>query len=194
MRIHDYAQNRDYYQKVRKRYEDPQQAREFTFTCFRRYKFLNRDRTRRWFLAELDAARHQHGFHIWAYVLMPEHVHLLLWPNGRDLQFGRIVGHIKERVSRRAIAWLEENAPHWLERISVQEGSVLRRRFWQPGGGFDRNVVELDTAQQMIDYIHANPVRRGLVDRAEDWKWSSAAWYCGQTNVPLAIDATVPAS
>jgi putative transposase len=43
----------------------------------------------------------------------------------------------------------------------------------------------------MIDYIDANPVRRGLVARAEDWEWSSARWYAGLRPVKLDIDARV---
>jgi putative transposase len=41
----------------------------------------------------------------------------------------------------------------------------------------------------MIEYINANPVRRGLVDRPEDWPWSSASWYAGLRPVPIEIDA-----
>ena len=44
----------------------------------------------------------------------------------------------------------------------------------------------------MIDYIHLNPVRRGLVERPEDWKWSSFPWYAGVRPVPLEIDPTLP--
>ena len=80
--------------------------------------------------------------------------------------------------------------PH--ARITVHEGQRVRRRFWQPGGGYDRNVVELSTVQQMIDYIHANPVRRGLVQRAIDWEYSSARWYAGMRPVPIEMDATIP--
>ena len=84
------------------------------------------------------------------------------------------------------------NAPEWLTRITVREGKRTRRRFWQPGGGYDRNVVQFTTLQKMIDYIHMNPVRRGLVERPEDWHWSSARWYAGIRPVPIEIDATIP--
>jgi len=40
---------------------------------------------------------------------------------------------------------------------------------------------------RMVDYLHDNPVRRGLVERAADWKWSSAAWFEGG-RAPLALD------
>ena len=53
-------------------------------------------------------------------------------------------------------------------------------------------MVELSTVQQMIDYIHVNPVRRGLVERTIDWEYSSARWYAGMRPVPIEMDATIP--
>jgi len=48
-------------------------------------------------------------------------------------------------------------------------------RFWQQGGGYDRNILSRKELWEKIDYIHANPVRRGLCEHPADWKWSSAA-------------------
>ena len=50
-------------------------------------------------------------------------------------------------------------------------------RFWQEGAGYHRNLSEPKSIAAAIDYIHLNPVRRGLVSRARDWKWSSCRWY-----------------
>ncbi len=192
MRIFDPQTGRSFFQKRRRRFDEPGQARELVFSCYRRYPFLGRDRTRLWFLEELETARREWSFDLWAYVLMPEHVHLLIYPHGPKPEVGRIVGQIKEAVARRAIAYVEEHAPQWLARITVHEGGRTRRRFWQPGGGYDRNVVEPSTAHEMVEYIHANPVRRGLVARAEDWEWSSARWYAGVRPVRIEIDHTLP--
>jgi hypothetical protein len=43
----------------------------------------------------------------------------------------------------------------------------------------------------MIDYLHANPVRRGLVSKAEDWEWSSARWYAGMRPVKIEMDEMI---
>ena len=43
----------------------------------------------------------------------------------------------------------------------------------------------------MIEYLHANPVRRGLVAKVENWEWSSARWYAGMRPVPIEMDAMV---
>ena len=62
-------------------------------------------------------------------------------------------------------------------------------RFWQEGPGYDRNVLDHGTLRAMIDYVHLNPVRRGLVDRPRDWKWSSWRYYEGDGE---AVDAGLP--
>jgi putative transposase len=128
---------------------------------------------------------------LWAYVIMPEHVHLIVAPR-EVMKVGRTVGRAKEQVARNAIEWMEEHAPEWLPRITVREGDLIRRRFWQPGGGYDRTIESDAALLSMISYLHQNPVRRGLVSRAEDWLWSSARWYAGMTEVLLAMDRTLP--
>mgnify|MGYP006876301261 CR=1 FL=1 len=60
--------------------------------------------------------------------------------------------------------------------------------FWQSGGGYDRNISESRTLMSMMDYVHQNPSRRGLVERAADWRWSSAGWYEGAPSCDLIPD------
>jgi putative transposase len=192
MRIFNPKTGKSFFRKMRRRFDEVGQARELIFSCYRRYRFLDHDRTRLWFLEELESARREWSFDLWAYVLMPEHMHLLIYPRRPKLDVGRIAGQIKEAVARRAIAYLESHAPQWLSRITVREGARLRRRFWQPGGGCDRNVVEPSTAHQMAEYIHANPVCRGLVTVAEQWEWSSVRWYAGMRPVRIEMENTLP--
>jgi putative transposase len=61
-------------------------------------------------------------------------------------------------------------------------------RFWQRGGGYDRNAIEPATLRMMIEYIHNNPVGRGLVEHPTDWLWSSARFYEGYSSVPICMD------
>jgi putative transposase len=103
----------------------------------------------------------------------------------------RFLQAVKEPAARKAIRYLKDSAPEWLVRVTVREGPRLRHRFWQPGGGYDRNITSAAALRAVIDYIHANPVRRGLVDRAEDWEWSSARWYAGLRPVKLEMDQGV---
>lgn len=126
---------------------------------------------------------------------MPEHAHVLVRPRDPDSVISDILWRIKRPVGRRAIAFLKREAPDWLSRLTVMhEDGTAERRFWQAGGGYDRNIIEPSTARTVIEYIHLNPVRRRLVERPEDWEWSSARWYAGQTPVPLEMDPTLPRS
>ncbi len=159
------------------------QAHELTFCCFRGFCFLRADQTCQWLADSLDKARQKLEFLLWAYVFMPEHVHLVVYPKQPVYDIRIIRQRIKEPVGRKAVKDLRAHAPHWLPRITVQRGNRLERRSWQAGGGFDRNVIEPHTLFAMIEYIHANPVRRGLVSRAEDWRWSSAGWFEGKNSL-----------
>jgi putative transposase len=140
----------------------------------------------------IQEAREKFPVDLWAWVIMPEHVHLLVYPREQGRVIGRFQGFLKERVARKAIAWLEENSPEWLCRITVVDGKTTRRRFWQPGGGYDRNVEQDKVIMATIEYLHQNPVRGGLVERSIDWEWSSARWYNGDAGCRLEMDRTLP--
>jgi putative transposase len=174
MRILHPQTGTSYVEKRRVRYNEPGEPRELTFSCYRHYAFLGRDRTREWFGAALEEAGTQFAFQLWAYVVMPERVHVLVYPGDVPERMSDFLQAVKEPVARKAIRHLKENAPEWLARGSVGEGRHLRHRFRQPGGGYDRNITSTETLRAVIDYVHANPVRRGLVARADDWEWSSA--------------------
>jgi len=88
VRVTDPKTGKSYLQKRRRRYDEPGQARELTFSCYRRYQFLSRDRTRLWFIQALETARTNWPFDLWAYVIMPEHVHLLIYPREPGLKAG----------------------------------------------------------------------------------------------------------
>jgi putative transposase len=192
MRIRDAKTGRTYVSKRRRRFDNEHTPRELTFSCYKGYKFLNSGRTRKWFVEALEGARLKWPVDLWAWVLMPEHVHLIVMPRESGVPVGLFQGAVKEQVARKAIQWLEKHAPEWIPRITAREGARHRRRFWQPGGGYDRNIDDLGTLQNMIDYMHLNPVRRGLVQKAVDWSWSSARWYAGIRPVLIELDGTMP--
>ncbi len=118
----------------------------------------------------INLAREKHEFDLWAYVLMPEHVHLLIWPRNAGYDVSRILATMKQSVTRKALLWVRSEAPEFLERMADRQPSgKLQYRFWQRGGGYDRNIVEPKTVWHELDYIHANPVRRELCRWPEDW-------------------------
>jgi putative transposase len=178
--------------KRRPVFNEPGHAHDLTFTCYRRFKFLAADRTCHWLAEAIDQARRELDFALWAYVFMPEHVHLIIWPRRPDYDVRAVLAAIKLPVARKALRYLRDQAPEWLERVTVRRGQRVEQRFWQAGGGYDRNVIGAKALTAMIEYIHNNPVRRGLVERPADWKWSSAGWDENQGPNPLDPDRIPP--
>jgi putative transposase len=126
------------------------------------------------FVLHLEMARERFGFQLAAWVIMPEHVHLLLIP--RAVTVRRLLRTLKGGFAQRVIdRWKEIDAPI-LKKIRTARGGYA---FWQPGGGYDRNIWSNDEWREKLAYIHRNPVKRGLVRRPVDWRWSSARWYAG---------------
>jgi len=169
------------------RYNEPGDAHELTFSCFKRRPLLSRDRTRRWLIEAIAKARDAHGFRLWGFVVMPEHVHLLIWPPGPDYSVESILKSIKQSVSRRAMVYLRKHNPAGLKQPATGE-RTRPYRFWLAGGGYDRNITNLATFRNAVEYVHNNPVRRGLVRTAEEWFWSSAREWEEPGSGPLALD------
>ncbi len=179
----------DVFRKTRRAWDEPGHAHFLTYSCFRRWPLLSRDRSRRWVIEAMAAVRETLNVSLWAYVIMPEHVHILLLPNRADYKMRHILVALKKPVSIAARQHLKQTGnTHWLRRLSVTYPSRSVFRFWQPGGGYDHNVFREKTVPTIIDYIHANPVRRGLVDHPTDWPWSSARFWEGGQDVPIRMD------
>jgi putative transposase len=141
---------------------------------------LSKERPCVWLAQELVAACQKLNYWLWAYVFMPEHVHVIVCPRERKYDTSEFLKRTKEPVSRQAVEFLKRESPEWLPRIRVPRGDSFEHHFWQPGRGHDRNITKGRTLLRMVDYLHMNPVRRGLVEYARDWKWSSAGWFEGR--------------
>ena len=113
MRIVDPQTGNTFFEKRRRRYNEPWQPRELTFSCYRRFAFFARERTCQWFCQALEEARAKFGFQLWAYVVMPDHVHVLVNPGERAEQMSRFLQAVKQPVARQAIEYLRANAPDW---------------------------------------------------------------------------------
>jgi len=169
----------------RRRYEIPGHARYLTFSCRHRLPLFLNDRIKDAFTDHLASTRRAHGFRLLAWVVMPEHVHLLIVPNLPAFPLSRTLSRLKRPFAETVIRrWRSIDAPV-LMRITDVDG---RARFWERGGGYDRNVFSTQELHEKIEYIHANPVRRGLVERPDHWRWSSAPWYAGDRSGAVEID------
>ncbi len=172
--------------KRMKRREGGGDARFITFSCEQRLPLLGNPAIRDLFVRSLAACRARFGFELFAWVVMPEHVHLIVRPRKSDL-FARALLFLKLSVAQRVIArWRELGAPI-LSKITRPDGSP---RFWQKGGGFDRNIRHEGEFAREVRYVHRNPVERGLVERPGDWAWSSARWWLDEE--PWLIEGDAP--
>ena len=173
--------------KTRQTFDIPGHAHELNFTCYRNRPFLSNDRTCTLLAEAIEKARTLHEFDLWAYVFMPNHVHLLIWPTRETYSISAILQSIKQSVARRIMIHLREHEPDWLKQLQTGQKHTPYR-FWQDGGGYDRNVQFSATLRDMVDYIHNNPVRKQLVETPADWEWSSAREWMEIGSGPISID------
>jgi putative transposase len=104
--------------------------------------------------------RAKHGFVLTAWVFLPDHWHAIIYPP-HPLPISTVLKAVKVSAM-----------------ISINLGREETGELWQ-GRFFDRALRTVKEYHETVEYIHLNPVRRGLVRRAEDWKWSSAREYAG---------------
>ena len=119
-------------------------------------------------------ARNKYAFKLLGYVIMPEHVHLVIYPS-LDTKVGYLIGEIKSFTARK-----------YFSRTNIAPPESTRV-FWQKRC-YDHNCRNLLSVREKIYYCHNNPVKRGLVDTPSGCRWSSYNWYQGRQDVPLSID------
>src|SRR5439155_14585118 len=141
------------FRKRCKRYNVPGQAHYLTFSCFQRRPFLSRDRSRQWLVDAIDRARTVHALELWAYVIMPEHAHVIIYPKQEAYDVSAFFATVKLIVSRNALHFIKSHAPEFLEQMADRQPSGRTSyRFWQRGGGYDRNLWSDAEAWEKIDY------------------------------------------
>ena len=139
-----------------KRFHQTRNLHFLTFSCYKRPPNLETPESRSTFEAALERVRLQYELGVYGYVVMPEHVHLLVSePEGGTL--AEAMQSLKQGVARRLA--LRAADSFWLERY------------------YDFNVWNHSKFVEKLRYIHRNPVERGLVERPEDWAWSSFRHY-----------------
>jgi putative transposase len=136
-----------------------------TCSCYRRLPLLQTGQARDCFLENLAAVRDRYDFALLGFVVMPEHIHMLMSePNVGNPS--EVMKTLKQKVSR-ALRGNERMVP------TSQMAAV---RFWQ-NRFYDFNVWSVKKKNEKLNYIHFNPVKRGLVARPADWRWSSHLFY-----------------
>ena len=160
-----------------------------TSSCYRRQPLLAADRDRDLFVQVLEQVRQRYKIVVVAYVVMPEHFHLLISePEKADPSV--VIQALKLGVARRMLCARKRRE----KRKAAQEGISLDpvpQHIWQ-ARFYDYNVWRGQKQLEKVKYIHRNPVRRGLVASPEQWQWSSfRAYACEETGPVRVNDWTV---
>jgi putative transposase len=157
-----------------------------TFSCYRRLPLLKTVRARDIFAKELGKIRDEMGFRLVGYVVMPEHVHLLI-SEPKEGTPSTVLQKLKRRVSRKLRKRRRSGNATQL-RLRFDEGGEPLRAFWQTRF-YDFNVYTRGKMKEKLNYMHANPVVRELVEHPRDWRWSSWGFYWGGDVGMVRIDA-----
>ena len=123
------------HRKTRKTFDTPGDSHFLTFSTFKRLPLLTKNRSCQWMVKAIALSRDQNPFDLWAWVIMPEHIHIVLHPH-RETKIAAILKTMKQSVSKRAVIWFKKHAPEFLTKIEdLQPNGKKSHRFWQRGGG-----------------------------------------------------------
>jgi putative transposase len=168
------------------RFHHSGQSHFVTFGCYHRRRLFTTDASRRIFELGLERVRRNYGLCVYGYVVMPEHVHLLLSEpqlrtdplkpkaglNGplppQHKTLADALKSLKQGVSRRLIGGAEH--------------------FWQKRY-YDFNIRNYAQFVEKLRYVHRNPVTAGLCERPEDWEWSSFRHYAAGCEGRVEIES-----
>jgi putative transposase len=136
-----------------RRFQQTRQLHFVTFSCYHRLAYLGDAVSRDLFESALERIRKRYEWAVSGYVVMPEHVHLLVnEPSNATL--AKAIQALKLSIAVR-----RRERPFWLANY------------------YDFNVWTAKKETEKLKYLHRNPVARGLVAKPEDWKWSSFRHY-----------------
>lgn len=139
-------------------------------------------------LESLEFSRINKGFQLYAYCIMPSHMHMIF--SDKNANPGKLLGEFKTFTSKKIHKLIEENPQEsrkewilWMmEKAGKKNSNVKNRQFWQQ----HNKPIELwsnEVIDQKIDYIHNNPVEAGFVTEPHYWKYNSADNFIGKTGL-----------
>jgi putative transposase len=138
------------------RFHETGQLHFLTFSCYKRQPNFGNAPSRTTFETSLEQVRERYGLCVYGYVVMPEHIHMLV-NEPEQGPLSRVMQSLKQSVARTLA--LRAADPFWQARY------------------YDFNVWSERKFVEKLRYIHRNPATRGLVARPEDWQWSSFRHY-----------------
>ena len=169
-----------------------------TCSCYRRLPFLRNSRKRGLLLKILNSVREKYQFSLVGYVIMPEHIHLLM-SEPKISTPSTVMQVFKQRVSRALRAKARRRTSANQMRLWSADPENAPKSFWQRRF-YDFNVYTRKKRIEKLNYMHMNPVKRGLVAAPQLWLWSSYRFYqygersvCTPDREPRSFSETVNA-
>src|ERR1017187_3363994 len=155
------------------RFDHSRTAHFITFTCYHRFPHLAEPAVRDLFVKALERTRTLYGVRVYGFVVMPEHVHLLISEPDRAT-IANVIQSLKISSSKRG---KHTNGAHNLQ------GPFGQKRYYDRNEGNHKEFIE------KLKYIPRNPVKRGLAASPEDWKWSSFRHYANGDDCGVEIES-----
>lgn len=188
------------------RFNENSYAHFVTTKTFENRKIFTDEKCCKILLRDIDFYRDKLGFKLIGYVIMPDHVHLIVWwdvDEYKNLTISKVMHGIKglsaQNLSRYLLgsrgvsaSTLSQGAKALATHSSVKALATPNERhvlkIWQPSF-YDFNIYSEDKLQQKLDYIHYNPEYAALCKKLEDWPWSSCKFYASGVTGQIKIDA-----
>jgi putative transposase len=164
-----------------RRFHFSRQSHFLTFSCYQRQPKFNCPEISDLFLECLEAMRSRYAIRIYGYVVMPEHVHLLVSEPDRGM-LADAMHFLKLSFPKRLKSMVPQSTVPQVRGRSVAanlggtHAYTTSTPFWQKRY-YDRNVRDEDEFRMKLRYLPRNPVARGLVNNPADWRWSSFRHY-----------------
>jgi putative transposase len=155
-----------------------------TTSCYQRWPLLGSAENRDLFLQVLEQVRQRYRFVVAEYVVMPEHIHLLIGePQRGDPSL--VMKAVKQGFARRLLSRLRRTKDS--NQLSLWQVAVERGRIWQ-SRFYDFVVFSEHKRAEKLRYMHRNPVKRGLVLQPQDWAWSGFRHYTYYESGPVVVN------
>jgi putative transposase len=143
-------------------------------------------RARNLFVKILGEVRDRYGFALAGYVVMPEHIHLLISEPSKGTP-STVMQVLKQRLSRRLRRRPRKKASTQQLRLAFRDTCESLPQFWQPRF-YDFNVWSQTKFVEKLQYLHLNPLKRKLVSHPRDWPWSSFSFYAKKEPGLVRVD------
>ena len=158
-----------------------------TCSCYRRLPLLDTARARNLFVKILGDVRDRYGFALAGYVVMPNHVHLLIGEPSKGTP-SIVTQVLKQCVSRQFRRKARKQLSSKQLALPFPEAGGQPPHFWQPRY-YDFNVWSQTKFVEKLHYMHMNPIKRNLVTHQRDWLWSSYSFYAKKEAGLIRIDS-----